>query len=294
MDTQIIDLPLDHVLVIDNYRSEYDLVYVDSLAAKMSKRGFIRKRAIGVYAVELASVHTKQLETFYVVIDGNTRTLAAKKAGLTTIPAEISPRDPKANKLDQLAENEDRRKPDDVSLAKGIKDAMDLGATMADVLESIGQTDPAYVERRLALLYLIPEIQELVAKRHLPITYAAAMTQLDSNRQRMAVQAYNRAKSPNVNDFKDMCGKLYAEQIAESQTSFFGLFTAEEIAAKVAELAETISSEPKRTMTALLAELDAERRAKIAANQELERIKESARREIFRLRAIINQQGVAA
>lgn len=304
----IVDLPLDHVLVVDNYRDTYDMAYVETLAANMRKRGFIRKRAIGVYAVELGNTSTKQLETFYAVIDGNTRALAARKAELATIPAEISLRDPKANKLDQLAENENRRKPDDISLAKGIKDAMILGATMAEVLESIGQTDPGYVDRRLALLSLIPEIQELVAKKHLPITFAGAMSSLDSNRQRMAVQAYNKAQSPSIPAFKAMCERLYAEQVAESQTDFFGLYTPEEMAAKEAELAESISSEPKRSLKQLEAELEAEKQARIAARAmlETERKKriddrayalakfQEAQQEIVKLKAELYGKGLAA
>lgn len=256
-------LRLDHILSIENYRSAYPADHIAGLSDSMKRFGFKVEFAVSV--IKLDALHIADRQPVYALIKGHCRTLAAREAGLTEIPAHIVENiDPAALALDQLSENENRRDPSDIDRAHGYQAALDKGASMADLCSAIGKHQD-YVERRLSLLKLTADIQELVAKKCLPITYATSIVNLDSNRQRLAVQAYNKAKSPNIAEFQQMVARLFNEQVIEQQQqNFFGLFTAEEIDAKAESLAEEISSTTKRSVKALEAELEAEKKARKA------------------------------
>src|SRR5690349_16107520 len=87
--TTITTLPLDHVLAISNYRSDYPADYIQGLADSMIASGFKPEFAITVYPVELGNVKTHTVETFYVINTGHCRTRAARLAKLSTIPAIV-------------------------------------------------------------------------------------------------------------------------------------------------------------------------------------------------------------
>jgi ParB-like chromosome segregation protein Spo0J len=257
----VIQVELGKVAFRSNYRQAYDESFLQSVAGDMAENGYNPTYPMECYA---------NADGTYTTIDGNTRWNAAQLAQVYSISTRLAipflvwiavgPK-PKNFSLKQIKGNKDRRDTDPVSDAIGYKNALDEGATVDEIVRECKTTVTA-VNDRLALLALTADIQELVIKGHLGIKYASAMSALDSNRQRMAVQAYNKAQSPSIPAFKAMCEKLYAEQLAESQTDFFGLYTAEEMAAKASELADSISSEPKRSLKQLEAELEAEKRAR--------------------------------
>jgi ParB-like chromosome segregation protein Spo0J len=72
------------------------------------------------------------------------------------------------------------------------------------------------VRRRIRLLGLTTEVQGLVAGGQLPIGYAEAMADLDANRQRIAMRCFQQARRPTLAEFRDLAGKLYAQQASDS------------------------------------------------------------------------------
>jgi|SRR5579859_1023180 len=264
-DITIKQVPLSSVVYRSNYRQSYDESFVSEVAGDMAEHGYKATYPLKVYAQG----------NQYVVIDGNTRYHAAILAQVYDRKSHIAHEllvwisivDKPANDgefaLAQVEANESRRSPDAISTGRAYQSAIQSGISVAEIARRC-HTTAAAVNTRLALLGLAQDVQELVIKGHLPISFASAMDKLDTNRQHIAVMAYNKAKSPNVNDFKDLCGRLMSEQIAEGQTSFFGLLSIDEITARANAEAEAISNEPKKSMAQLIAELDSERKARQA------------------------------
>lgn len=253
---------LSTVVYRSNYRQQYDETFVQEVAGDMAEHGYKPTYPLEVYA---------EGDT-YVVIDGNTRYHAAQLAQVYSIKTReamhfqvwVSVVDKPADGefvLRQIEANKARRDTDPISDGMAYKKAVEAGYSVSEIARRC-HTTIAAVNTRLALLTLTSDVQELVVKGHLPISFASAMDHLDTNRQHIAVQAYNRAKSPNVNDFKDLCGRLMSEQIAEGQTNFFGLLSADEIAARANLEADKISSEPRKSLNQLVAELAAEKQAR--------------------------------
>lgn len=304
--TELKQVPLWQVRKRNNYRQSYDANFVAQMACAMSTTGYRMKDPMQVYVDG----------EMYIVIDGNTRHEAALLGStydLTThqptmlvwVAVEDRPSDA-AFKLMQLAANEQRRDPDDISKAIGYQQALDAGATLDDVMQSVGHTRE-YVENRLNLLNLVPDAQELVAKKQLGMKFANELIRLDPNFQRVALVKYRDMKAPTLDEFRDVVNQLYAKQ---SQCSLFdlALFNGKPVEAILADL----KIARKKSVKELEAELAEERRKaeqlKARANetiqrintelakerQQKERVARAADKEIKRLRALLAEQGKIA
>lgn len=237
-EVTIKQVPLSTVVYRSNYRQAYDDTFVLEVASDMAEHGYKATYPLEVYA---------ESDT-YVVIDGNTRYNAAVLAQVYDIKSRVAlpfmvtvavsdkPSDAEYV-MRQIEANKARRDTDPVSDGKAYQNALASGIPLAEIARRC-HTSIAAINTRIALLGLASDIQELVIKGHLPLTYASALDKLDTNRQHIAVMAYNRAKSPNINDYRDLCARLLAEQIAEGQSSFFGLLSIDEIQARAALEAE--------------------------------------------------------
>src|SRR5258706_16127073 len=114
-------VPLYQLTQRSNYRQEFDQEFVNKLAGDISTNGYKIEYPIVTYADNDG----------YIVIDGNTRYTAAKLASsydrtshLATLQVWIVIKDKPSDSqfiLSQLAANELRRDPDDISKAIGYK-----------------------------------------------------------------------------------------------------------------------------------------------------------------------------
>lgn len=214
METTIKQVSLSQLRQRSNYRQSYDAELVNKVASDMSTNGFKIEFPIVTYAESEDSQE-------YIVIDGNTRYTAARQASAYGIKSHmatlqvwivVKPKPTDAQFiLSQLAANELRRDPDAVSQAKGYKQAVDSGASVAQIATETGHTDE-YVNRRLFLLDLVDEAQKLVANGNLGITYGEAMHELDSNFQRIALQAYNKREVKTIDEYRKLCNELLEKQ----------------------------------------------------------------------------------
>jgi hypothetical protein len=193
----------------------------------------------------------------YAINTGHCRTRAARLAGLTTIAAIVKVEtDPIKLKLDQLGENENRCQPNDIDVAKGFKQALDLGATIEQIGTATGKHKD-FIERRLNLLKLVADAQDMVAKKQFPIMYANELIRLDSNFQRIALSHYRDMKSPNLDDFKRAVNELFTKQ---SQCSLFDMPI---VSGKPIEqqIIEHLKIERPKSREELQAELDATKKS---------------------------------
>jgi hypothetical protein len=211
----------------------------------------------------------------FVVIDGHTRRRAAllgstydlkehKARLLVWIVVQDKPTDLEFV-LTQLADNELREQPDNMSQAIGYRRALDAGATMDQLCQSTGHKQP-YIDKRLSFLTLTPEAQVMVAKGTLSPDYAAELVRLKVDYQCAALSAYTRASRCDFVTFKEIVADLYTKQVEAEQTQnelplFGGALeslisaTVETIEAKRAKSRADLESEN----AALLAALDNER-----------------------------------
>lgn len=255
----MIDIALADIVSVSNYRTEYPADHIAGLADSMREYGFKPEFAITVYPLG---------DGKYAINTGHCRTLAARAASLVAIPAIVIDG---PDLLAQLGENENRRDPSDIDRANGYSRAISAGSTIEQVCKATGKTRD-YIDRRLALLKLIPLAQELVHKHQLPIMYAVELATLESNFQQIALTYYNKMVAPNLEAFKAIVNDLYTKQ---SQCSMFdlALFNGKPI--------EQVMSELKIERIKSRAELESEL---LAAKREIEWIKNSAQTEIVKLR----------
>jgi ParB/RepB/Spo0J family partition protein len=248
--TQII--PLAQIVEVNNYRETYPADHIQALADSMKADGFKVEYAITVYLLPNGQ---------YAINTGHCRTRAARLAGLTAIPCVIlADSNPLTLKLAQLGENENRRDPDDISRARGFKAVLDAGGTIEQLSIATGKNKD-YINRRLCLLALVPDIQELVSKGQLSIMYAVEIARLsDANFQRIALQAYNKLSHCDLDDLRKIVSDLYSKQAQANLFDNLPMWGA----AYIEQTASEIVKEQKKSRQQLEIELAAERKARAA------------------------------
>jgi ParB-like chromosome segregation protein Spo0J len=91
-----------------------------------------------------------------------------------------------------------------------------FGWKIGRVAKTAGASETT-VKKRLKLLALIPDVQDLVASGNMPVGLAEEMACLDANRQLIAFRwLNNQAATPTRRTFASVVGGLYAEQCQES------------------------------------------------------------------------------
>lgn len=94
--------------------------------------------------------------------------------------------------------------------------------SVAQIAQAAGVSQER-VKNRLALLALADDVQHFVKIGQFPQGHALLLTELDKDRQRIALRAYNTAKHMPLTRFSDVVAKLRQQMEAESQISMFDL-----------------------------------------------------------------------
>lgn len=102
---------------------------IDELADSIKKNGVMQN---------LTVIPDPEKEGSYLVVIGNRRLLAAQKAGLKTVPCQITEMDQKTVAETMLLENMQRNDLNIVDQAYGFQLCLDLGDTAADIAEKTG------------------------------------------------------------------------------------------------------------------------------------------------------------
>jgi ParB/RepB/Spo0J family partition protein len=219
VDTNLIDAEI-------NNREHFDQRGIESLAASIHHNG-----------QKMPVILRAKSNGRYQLVAGERRTRACKFLGIDVL-AVIQELTDKEAYLTMLLENNARQDTNPVEDGRGYQRAIsDYGLTPADLAEKIGKRVD-YVERRLELLKLLPEYQELAATGQLSIQYAQALTQLRGEYQQAAMRQLEQSKAPTVNWFREVCSELAEKQ---NQLGFdFGLFGGE---TAVNDLADSVKVE---------------------------------------------------
>ena len=132
-----------------------------------------------------------------------------------------------ADRLIQMGtENESRKEFTETERYSLYSQLLNEGLTIDDICQKFGKTAD-YIERRLAIGKLKPEYQRLCGNGNLPITYAFALSRLNSTFQPVAFRRWQQAKksdafNPTIKWFNVMVGELEEKQ--NQQAFNFGLF----------------------------------------------------------------------
>ena len=152
--------------------------------------------SIKTYGVIQPIVVSKE-DGYFGIVAGERRWRAAKLAGLEEIPAIIRESDEQTNKEIALIENIQREDLNPYEKALGIRHLMDkYGMTQEEVSKKIGKSRSS-VSNTVRILYLAPDVLELVKKGKLTEGHCKALAGItDPKRQyEVAVRMIERGES---------------------------------------------------------------------------------------------------
>ncbi|HLV89548.1 MAG TPA: ParB/RepB/Spo0J family partition protein [Acidimicrobiia bacterium] len=151
-------------------RRQFDESAIEELAASIA--------AVGV----LQPLVVTPDEGEYVLIAGERRWRAAKKAGLTTVPAVIRGSSPSSSLVEALVENLQRQDLSPLEEAHAFRQLMeDFGMSQEEVAKKVGKSRPA-VSNTIRLLQLPGPIQSMVDSGKLSAGHARALVGLEDGR----------------------------------------------------------------------------------------------------------------
>lgn len=189
--------------------------------------------SIKTYGIIQPIVVSKQ-NGYYAIVAGERRWRAAKIAGLEEIPAIIRDNDEQINKEIALIENIQREDLNPLEKALGIRHLMDkYGLTQEQVSKKIGKSRSS-VSNTLRILYLAPDVLELVKQGKLTEGHCKALAGIeDAERQYAAAirmvdkgETVRQAESKNRITKKekklDPRYKYLYEDIEDRFQGFFG------------------------------------------------------------------------
>jgi ParB family chromosome partitioning protein len=115
-----------------------------------------------------------------------------------------------------LAENMQREDLNPIEEACAYQKRIDRYGWSAEECAHKANVSGGRVRDRLKLLQLAPGVQQLIAAGQLGIGYGLAMSDLDANRQRIAMRYFEETARPTLGAFRRLCGQLLAEQAQEA------------------------------------------------------------------------------
>lgn len=140
----------------------------------------------------------------YMIIAGERRYRAAKKAGLRTIPAIVRDYTEKQIKEITLIENLQRENLNPIETASAIKELMrDYNYTQEEVADRIGKSRPN-VANLLRLLNLSPEVRALVEKGRLSAGHARCLVVVEEAKDQLALAMKGADEKMSVREFEKL------------------------------------------------------------------------------------------
>lgn len=191
-------------------REHFDEGKLKELAASIKKIGLVQPIAIRPHP---------EIEGEFMVIAGERRWRAMQMAGIETVKTQIyHTTNAKEIAELQVAENVGRAQMNPMEEATAYQKMINTGATIDEIAEAVG-TSQVTVERRIAFLSLIPQIQEMVRHGSLVISRAEiiAGAYLKPEYQKNIIKRLNMGKVSRE-ALRGMVGRY---QTAQTQTTLF-------------------------------------------------------------------------
>ncbi|MEX0863539.1 MAG: ParB/RepB/Spo0J family partition protein [Acidimicrobiia bacterium] len=170
-DAEFLHLPVDQIRANpDQPRSRFDDDALEELTASIREVGVLQPVIVGA------------TEDGYVLIAGERRWRATKKAGMPTIPAVVRGSTGESTLVASLVENLQREDLTPLEEAHAFKQLLeDYGMSQEQVADRVGKSRPA-VSNTIRLLQLPGPIQAMVDGGSLTAGHARALLGLDDSR----------------------------------------------------------------------------------------------------------------
>jgi ParB family chromosome partitioning protein len=140
----------------------------------------------------------------YVIVAGERRWRAARRAGLETIPAVVRDLEPRDRVELALIENLQREDLNAIEEAKGYRElAEDFGLTHGEIAARVGR-DRSSVANTLRLLDLPAEVQGLIEEGRLSMGHGRALLGLDGDADRLRVARRAAARELSVRQVEEL------------------------------------------------------------------------------------------
>lgn len=166
----VVPIPLDVIDIGPNVRVNVE--GIDELAASIAEHGVLQP------------IKVRFAGKRWIVVWGQRRVLAARKAGLKSIPALTSIEEPPADKLavEQLVENLHRADLNPIDRAQAMRAVVDAGVSQADLARKLG-IGASTIANDLGLLEAPEKVRDLVDSGELTPSHAKALKGLAASTQ---------------------------------------------------------------------------------------------------------------
>jgi ParB/RepB/Spo0J family partition protein len=219
-------IPASSIVAGNNDRTTFDAAKLQELADSIKENGLaqpitIRPRAS---ACLLGNAGPQ-----YDIVAGERRFRAMTQLlQHESVPCLVRELTDEAASAIMLAENVARQDLNPIDEAKAYDARMSLHKWSVDDTARYAGVSEDIVKKRLKLLTLIPEAQQLIATGNLGVGHAEAMSRLDSNRQISALRILQASVHPlTVYAFQGICQQLYSEQCQDNLFTLENFWTAE-------------------------------------------------------------------
>ncbi len=168
---EIVHIPVE---LLHNHHSNprKDLGDISELTESIKAKGILQNLTVVPFWFELTGVGEdrpeEQAKLGYLVVIGNRRLAAAKKAGLTHLPCIISDMTPEEQFQTMLIENMQRQDLTVYEQAKGFQTMLDFGFSAQSIAEKTGFSEST-VRRRLKMAELDADTLKKVSDRQLSL-----------------------------------------------------------------------------------------------------------------------------
>lgn len=210
----------------NNDRKQFNQKKLRELAASIAKNGLAQPPTVRpIYRCEACDTETWQetchthgaiIFSHYQIVCGERRVRAMRDIlKWTEVPCEIRPMNDQTASDIMLAENAARVDLNPIEEANSYFLRIQAYSYSIQEMAQVAGVHVGDVQNALRLLKLVPEVQHLVATYQMTVAYAVRLSDLDTNRQRIAMQVYIKAKNMPQWRWVEVINRLLQAQNAE-------------------------------------------------------------------------------
>jgi len=198
---KLVNLKLEEITVGEGVRKIIDEDSIGELSASFAKHGVLQP------------VLVQPREDHYELLIGARRLMAAKQAGLESIPALVLKEALKPEEAIEarLIENLQREDLDPLDEAEAYMALKEMGYSLTAIGRRLGKSRP-YVSQRVKLLRLHPELREAVRGRTLTPDHAHALMRLKNTEQQLTLAQEAQAKGLSAHETRQRVRELLGKE----------------------------------------------------------------------------------
>ena len=199
---KLVNLRLDEIVVSEGVRKIISEDSIRELSASFAKHGVLQP------------VLVQPREGGYELLIGARRFMAARQAGLESIPALVLDEALKPDEAIEarLIENLQREDLDPLDEAEAYQALKDMGYSLAAIGRRLGKSRP-YVSGRVKLLRLHPELREAVRSGKLTSDHAQAIMRLKDPEQQLALAQEAQSKGLSVHETRQRVRQMLGKEL---------------------------------------------------------------------------------